>query len=319
MLASARMPSCAQLQQKFSDHMTLNQSQLPRKMNLRSEMTPVEDQSQIGSCVANAFAGAYEYLLNKSSGRHIDVSRLFIYYNARAKDAYPPGHITDSGCSITSALETLKELGTCEESLWPYDLNSVHAKPNELAYDKASENQIMDALSLNVDLHEMKSCLAQGYPFVFGLVLFKSFDKASKKGYVPMPQGYEGNRESHGRHAMLAVGYNDHSNSFIVRNSWSARWGDEGYCYIPYDYMTNRKLCFEPYTVRQLEADDIGDHDRNYDDDDDRRDHEDSDDDDDDDDDAEISGVEDNDDDSEHYGENSEHETQEPQGNVVVR
>ncbi|CAF4306227.1 unnamed protein product, partial [Rotaria magnacalcarata] len=94
---------------------------------------------------------AYEYLLKKSSGRHIDVSRLFIYYNARAKNAYPPGHITDSGCNITDALETLKELGTCEESLWPYDINKVHAKPNELAYNKASENQIMDALSLKVD------------------------------------------------------------------------------------------------------------------------------------------------------------------------
>ncbi|CAF4159804.1 unnamed protein product [Rotaria magnacalcarata] len=151
MLASTRMPNNAQLQQNFSDHMKLDQSQLPRKINLRSEMTPVEDQSAIGSCVANAFAGAYEYLLKKSSGRHIDVSRLFIYYNARAKNAYPPGHITDSGCNITDALETLKELGTCEESLWPYDINKVHAKPNELAYNKASENQIMDALSLKVD------------------------------------------------------------------------------------------------------------------------------------------------------------------------
>ncbi|CAF4159818.1 unnamed protein product [Rotaria magnacalcarata] len=137
----------------------------------------------------------------------------------------------------------------------------------------------------------MKSCLAQGYPFVFGLVLFKSFDKASKKGYVPMPQGYEGNRESDRRHAMLAVGYNDQSNSFIVRNSWVMK------------------------DIAIFQADDIGDHDRNYDDDDDRSGHEDSDDDDDDDDDAAISKVEDSDDDSEHYRENNDNETQEPQGN----
>ncbi|CAF4128732.1 unnamed protein product [Rotaria magnacalcarata] len=157
MLASTRMPNNAQLQQNFSDHMKLDQSQLPRKINLRSEMTPVEDQSAIGSwycreCFRRVEIWTHhEYLLKKSSGRHIDVSRLFIYYNARAKNAYPPGHITDSGCNITDVLETLKELGTCEESLWPYDINKVHAKPNELAYNKASENQIMDALSLKVD------------------------------------------------------------------------------------------------------------------------------------------------------------------------
>ncbi|CAF2067634.1 unnamed protein product [Rotaria magnacalcarata] len=241
MLASTRMPNNAQLQQNFSDHMKLDQSQLPRKINLRSEMTPVEDQSAIGSCVANAFAGAYEYLLKKSSGRHIDVSRLFIYYNARAKNAYPPGHITDSGCNITDALETLKELGTCEESLWPYDINKVHAKPNELAYNKASENQIMDALSLKL----LVTMISQTH------LLFE------------------------------------------IRG--------------PQDGVMKDIAIFQ--------ADDIGDHDRNYDDDDDRSGHEDSDDDDDDDDDAEISKVEDSDDDSEHYRENNDNETQEPQGN----
>ena len=30
--------------------------------------------------------GAYEYLIKKATGEHIDVSRLFMYYNARIKD-----------------------------------------------------------------------------------------------------------------------------------------------------------------------------------------------------------------------------------------
>ena len=34
--------------------------------------------------------------------------------------------------------------------------------------------------------------------------------------------------------------------------------GDQGYCYIPYDYMTNPDLCFDAWTVRELASDDMG-------------------------------------------------------------
>ncbi|CAF1649392.1 unnamed protein product [Adineta ricciae] len=104
----------------------------------------------------------------------------------------------------------------------------------------------------------MKSCLAQGFPFAFGLRLYRSFDRASTTGVVPMPNTSERIRSSHGSHALLAVGYSDHSRSFIVRNSWGADWGDQGYCYIPYDYMTNPELCFDAWAVRKLSNDSFG-------------------------------------------------------------
>lgn len=34
--------------------------------------------------------------------------------------------------------------------------------------------------------------------------------------------------------------------------------GDQGYCYIPYEYLTNPSLCFDVWTVRQLATDDFG-------------------------------------------------------------
>ncbi len=56
---------------------------LPKRVDLRSYLTDVEDQSETNSCVANAIAGAYEYLGVRIMGEYGDVSRLFIYYNAR--------------------------------------------------------------------------------------------------------------------------------------------------------------------------------------------------------------------------------------------
>jgi hypothetical protein len=51
----------------------------------------------------------------------------------------------------------------------------------------------------------MKSCLAQGLPIVFGLELYKSFDKAEKKGIVPMPKPGDKSRESHGRSDLILI------------------------------------------------------------------------------------------------------------------
>jgi hypothetical protein len=75
----------------------------------------------------------------------------------------------------------------------------VNKCPNDEAYQAAENNKIVDALQLKIDLYEMKSCLAQGYPFVFGLELYNSFDRANKKGFVPMPKVADNNREEHGR------------------------------------------------------------------------------------------------------------------------
>ena len=144
-----------------------------------------------------SYLGAYEYLLKKSTGDNIDVSRLFIYYNARAKKNAPT--ITDSGCSMTNAIESLAELGTCLESVWSYDISNVNQRPPEQAYDQAKDHQITGALKVKIDLIEMKTCLAQGFPFAFGLRLYKSFDKAAKHGVVPMPDAAEQGRTEHGR------------------------------------------------------------------------------------------------------------------------
>jgi C1A family cysteine protease len=60
---------------------------LPPQVSLRSEMPPVYDQGQLGSCTANSIGAILE--LNELKQREKDAatpSRLFIYYNERAME-----------------------------------------------------------------------------------------------------------------------------------------------------------------------------------------------------------------------------------------
>ena len=126
------------------------------------------------------------------------MSRLFIYYNGRVKKTHLPV-VTDSGCSMTNAIEALEEFGTCLESVWPYDITCVNTRPNIQAFTKGVSHRVHQALHVKIDLNEMKSCLAQGFPFAFGLRLYSSFDKAATTGAVPMPNEAEQGRAEHGR------------------------------------------------------------------------------------------------------------------------
>ncbi len=219
----------------------LKKSELPQKVDLRPFMTKVENQKHLSSCTANATAGAYEYLAKKHlKNRAFEVSRLFVYYNARLRAS---SQIKDSGSHIQYAIDSLHKLGACTEDIWPYDTNKVNDKPHTSTYEEAANFKVQESKYVPTDLKAWKQCLAEGYPIIFGIALFKGFDTCSQnKGIVPMPSPDEASRQSHGLHAMLCVGYSEVDQMFIVRNSWGEQWGDKGYFYMPYDYVINSKL-----------------------------------------------------------------------------
>ena len=163
----------------------------------------------------------------KNTKKHIDMSRLFIYYVSRTKDAPQYNQIiSDGGTVIRSAIAALAEYGCCQEQLYPYNPAYVNRQPPTHCYAEAKNYRISQAMNVQVDLNDMKGCLAEGFPFAFGLQTFNSFGTAgSNGGRVPMPQPlYETQAANRGWHAMLAVGYSDGSQCFIVRNSWGENW-----------------------------------------------------------------------------------------------
>lgn len=235
-VAMAAKPGAAQYQPSAAVKFV----KLPNIVDLRPLMTPVEDQGQTSSCVANAVVGAYEYWVKKATRQDDDISRLFVYYNARWRDG---SQDKDEGSVIQLAMEGLAKFGACSEKVWPFDKKLLLQKPGADAYKDAAPRRVQDMAQVPLTVEAWKQALAEGKPIVFGCLLFDSFDQCNARGgVVPMPAPEDLSRKSHSGHAMCAVGYSDTEKVFIVRNSWGSKWGDKGYCYMPYDYLMNSRF-----------------------------------------------------------------------------
>jgi C1A family cysteine protease len=216
--------------------------ELPGFVDLRPFLTEVEDQGQVGSCTANALVGAYEYLENRIAENPRDISRLFIYYNERVIENDVRD---DNGAMLSDGVKALKKWGACHEDVWPYDETAFANEPAPDAYTEGAEHVVDEAFAVDVDLHAMRQCLAEGYPFVFGL-LIDDFEP-DEQGRISIPAA---DAET-GGHAMCCVGYSDEDEVFLVRNSWGSDWGDGGYCYVPYAYMTDPDRIHDLWTIRR--------------------------------------------------------------------
>lgn len=207
--------------------------QVPAAVDLRPLCSPVEDQGNLGSCTANALAGAVQFLEIKDKDKYMDLSRLFIYYNERAIEGTVK---SDSGAMIRDGIKSLAKQGVCPESEWPYNISKFKTKPPIKCYTDALKDVILSYYKI-ITIIDMKTALAAGYPFVFGIPVYSSFESANatQTGIIPMPKKGE---SLLGGHAILCVGYDDSKQWFIFKNSWGSSWGAAGYGYLPYDYMT---------------------------------------------------------------------------------
>ena len=94
----------------------------------------------------------------------------------------------DNGCSIKYAVESLQESGTCDENSWPFREDAIGQKPDDQIYEEARKYTIQDYSNVKLETYKMRACIAQGFPFIFGMKLFKSFGQARNNGgMVPYP------------------------------------------------------------------------------------------------------------------------------------
>ena len=213
---------------------------LPPFVDLRSKMPCVYDQGQLGSCTANAFVGAYQFLTPQFMG-----SRLFLYFNERRLEGSTS---VDAGAYIYDGAKAIKTWGLCPESDLPYDVTKFAAPPSARCYMAGLKHRAVSMQNVYPDSTSIKRTLAGGIPITVGILVFASFETAqvARTGVVPMPTAGD---PCLGGHAILCVGYDDVKQRWIMRNSWGPYWGDRGYFYLPYQYLLDPSLSSDFWVI----------------------------------------------------------------------
>lgn len=207
-----------------------------KAVDLRKYAPDVYNQINPLLCVSNTVSSVYEYLTKKKNIHNpIKPSRLFMYYNEKDITGDP---IFDITTSILDNIMAISKYGICSEDNWPYDLEKTKLTPIKSCYDEGNKNKNIKFTRLNKEEFQLKSCLVSGFPFIFGMNLYSNQNLANiqKDGFLKIP--CIGDKIC-GGYVSACFGYSDYKNAYLCRGSFSNMWGDDGYFWIPYEYMHN--------------------------------------------------------------------------------
>jgi hypothetical protein len=198
--------------------------------------TPVSQQGKLKSCAANVVADALEILMGQK-GEVTQVSRLFLYYNARN---YHNATDRDAGTYLRMAFEAIRRLGVCTEETWPYIEANVLHRPSVRAYHEANDYKVSDFYRITSTgrprVDAVEAAIKSNHPVVFGSQVGPELMTYNGKSDA----AFACPKEMAGRHAMLWCGFRvrDGKREFMMRNSWGDKWGLGGHAWMSEDYVS---------------------------------------------------------------------------------
>jgi C1A family cysteine protease len=215
---------------------------LPTNIDLREYLTCPGDQGKVNASTAFAVLGLIAYFEALIHGRALDGSRLFLY-QMTLKLLRLTGN---ASVDLRTTFKALVRFGTPPEAYWPYSPDQFNVDPTDaflfsFARDyQAIQYHRLDASDGHKTLHAVKSYLAARFAIAFGFTVPSSVRTDADIVFRPQFDSISGGQ------AVLAVGYDDRrriasdTGALLFRNSWGSQWGEHGYGWLPYSYVTTQ-------------------------------------------------------------------------------
>jgi hypothetical protein len=214
--------------------------------------TPISGQGDVGSCEANSWMDLLEMLM--PALKVVQLSRLFSYWTARRTHG---AECIDDGTYAVAIARAAQEIGVCREDLYPYDGRAperggkCNLRPSDLAYAEAYSHRLGAVYALRAYGRNGRDRVAQicalidlGFPVQIGALIGPEYFDADTRD----DRAFDAPTRIEGGHAQVIVGYRTFSDGtiwFLIRNSWTDRWGRHGHAWMTTWYVTDRLACDE--------------------------------------------------------------------------
>jgi C1A family cysteine protease len=220
---------------------------IPNLVDWTSQFPPTDDQEQTSSCTAHGICGHLERLEIVQKETYVKLSRDFVYYGERDIE-----HDVnkDAGAIIANGIHFVCTAGAAPEAIWQFSAQDLFAKPSMEAYKEAAAHKGLQPFAIGQSATDIQHALASGNTIIFGISVFSSLEsnEVARTGLVPMPSTHD---EAMGGHCIVLVGYDRIKKLYKFRNSWGP-WGDNGYGYLPFDYVHDPALASDFFTIAKI-------------------------------------------------------------------
>ena len=214
---------------------------LPSSYDITIPSLPIGDQGSQGSCAG--WATGYYYKTYQEAKQHgWDVSK--------ADRRFSPSWLynqacggSDNGTTFPDIFNIMKQKGIVDIQEFPYNSGDFRKTPTAQQVEAGKPYRIANYAAIwtsprGNDMREIKAHIAAGDPVALAVPVYENFYNP-QGGFVDVPpQG----KSCLGGHALLAVGYDDAAGGgrggIKIVNSWGSGWGQGGFAYLSYDFVS---------------------------------------------------------------------------------
>ena len=192
--------------------------ELPESVDWRDGgwVTPPRFQGTCQACVAFALCASFESRVRigeDDSSLDLDLSEADLFFGG--------GRHCGQGWTFEPALVRSHDVGIGVEAAFPFTRRNQRA----IAIPPAVQLIGWDA---GTTIEARKVALVNSGPIIGGMDTYEDLSYYQGGVYEYVAGG------STGKHAVCIIGYDDGPSCWIVKNSWSENWGDDGFFRIKY-------------------------------------------------------------------------------------